>query len=784
VNRQTLLFLALGLGLARSAAADPPVASYLFPAGGQRGTTVAVRVGGLNLLTKAALEMLGPGVEASAEVRRMERVWFEGPLLPLPDSQQAEDYPQDYAATVTIAADAALGTRPCRVWNSQGAAGSLPFVVGNLPEVVEREADGDPVPTPVPLPLTINGRIFPREDVDLWTFPLSAGQVLTACVDAGRLGSPLDPWLEALGPGGRRIAEAAPAFASDARLSFVAPRDGTYTLKIHDVNVKGGQSYVYRLTLTTGPSIVRVFPLGGQRGARVSFTPEGIGVPAEAEAEPVSLPSAGAERGPEPVRVPFAAGGSAVVEIDDLPASLEAEPNDESAQASGVELPGVGDGRIGQAGDVDVWAVALEQGRTYVFDLRAARLGSSLDGLLSLTDAGGKELARAEGAAGRGGDPTLTYRAPATGRYFVRIRDRFRSRGGPAWAYRLRSAESPGADFRLTLLTDTLTLARGGSAKMKVEAERLGGFAGPIALDVVGLPEGTSVAKSVIAPNAGSADMVLKAEPGAAIRAVVVTVQGTAEIGGGKVVRQAARRAPPGLPEVDTLRLAVALPPPFVIKGPVDFGWSPRGSVHHRRYLLERNGFDGPVEVRLADRQARHLQGVTGPVLTVLPGADQFDYPVTMPPWMEIGRTSRAVVMAIGVVREPDGTEHEVSFANPRTELQVVSVVAPGLLGLEARRTSVAAISGKTLEVPVKVTRGKGVAGPVRIELMIPRWLHGLSAEPLILNEGDDEGILRIVCGRTVEPPRTAQTVLRATSTAADPVTAEAPLTVIVGEGR
>ena len=118
----------------------------MFPAGGQRGTTVAVRVGGLNLLSKASLEMLGPGVEASGEVRRVERVWLEGPLLPLPDSQQAEDYPQDYGGTVTIAADASTGPRAWRVWTAQGAAGSLPFVVGDLPEIVEREVDGDPVP--------------------------------------------------------------------------------------------------------------------------------------------------------------------------------------------------------------------------------------------------------------------------------------------------------------------------------------------------------------------------------------------------------------------------------------------------------------------------------------------------------------------------------------------------------------------------------------------------------------------------------------------------------------
>ena len=777
LNRRTLQLVALAVGLAQPALADPPTASYMFPAGGQRGTTVAVRVGGLNLLSKASLEMLGPGVEASREVRRVERVWLEGPLLPLPDSQQAEDYPQDYSGTVTIAGDASTGPRAWRVWTAQGAAGSLPFVVGDLPEIVEREADGDPVPTPVMLPVTINGRIFPREDVDLWTFPLAAGQVVTACVDAGRLGAPLDPWLEALDSDRRRLAESAPAAGCDARLAFVAPRDGTYTLKIHDVNVKGGQAYVYRLTLTTGPSIARVFPLGGQRGALVRFLAHGLGIPAEAEA--LSLPSAGAGRGPEPAVVRFAAGGTAVVELDDLPSMPEAEPNDDPAQASALDLPGVGDGRIDRAGDVDTWALALEQGRTYALDLRAARLGSSLDGLLNLTDASGKELARAEGTAAPG-DPALTFRPAATGRYLVRVHDRYRSRGGPAWAYRLRVEESQAADFRLTVATDTLTLARGGTTKLKVEAERLGGFAGPIALDFEGLPEGISASKAVIGPGAGAAELTLKAEPSAPIQAVLLTVRGVAEITDRKLVRIATRRAPIGLPEIDTVRLAVAVPTPFLIKGPVDFGWAPRGTVHHRRYLLERNGFTGPVEVRLADRQARHLQGVTGPVLTVPQGAGEFDYPVTLPPWMEIGRTSRAVVMATGVIREPDGTEYEVSFTTPKTELQVVAVVAPGLLGLEAGRTSVAATAGKTLEVPVKVTRGKGVAGPVQVELIAPKWLRGLSTEPLVLNEGDDEGMLRIHCGPSLDGPRSAQVVLRARSSSSDPATAEAPLTVVV----
>ncbi len=781
VTRRTFPLVVLALGLAGPVLADTPVASTIFPAGGRRGTTVEVRVGGLNLNSKASFEMLGPGVEASGTIGRVDTVWFEGPIVPLPDSQQVEDYPKDYAGKVTIAPDAPTGPRAWRVWTAQGASGSLPFVVGDLPEVVEREADGEAVPELVAIPVTVNGRIFPREDVDLWSFPLRAGEVLTARVAAGRLGSPLDPWLEALDPDGRRVAESTPtpASASDAGLGFVAPRDGTYVIRIHDVNVKGGQNFVYRLTLTAGPRIARVFPMGGRRGSVVTFAAEGLGL--SGRDEPVTLPEEGAGSGPGPAVVKIA-GGSAIIEVDDLPGASESEPNDEPTRATLLPVPGVGDGRIGRGGDVDVWALPVEKGRSYVLDVRAARLGSSLDALLTLTGPDGKEVARAEGVGASGGDPSLTFQASGGGTYFARVADRFRSRGGPAWAYRLRLAEAPPADYRLSLAADTLSVPRGGPARLKVDVERRGGFDGPIALEVEGLPEGVSAEKVAIGPKAVTVDLPIQATPGAPIRSARITVRGSAEIGGKAIGRAATRWGSAGFPDVDSVRLAVALPTPFKIGGPVDFGWTPRGSVRRRRYKVARGGFAGPIEVRLADRQARHLQGITGPVVIVPAGVEEVEYSVTLPPWMEVGRTSRTVVAATGIVREPDGVEHEVSFSSPGTELQIATVVGPGRLGLESRRTSLAFVAGGVLEVPVRISRGQGVKGPVRVELAGPGPIRGLSADPLILAEGRDEGVVRIVCGTAGERPTTDRVVLQAVATVeGGPVTAETRLTLVAG---
>ena len=781
LSRRTFGLLALVLGLAQPILADTPIASYIFPAGGRRGTTVEFRVGGLNLNSKASFEMLGPGVEAEATIRRVETVWFEGPIIPIPDSQQPEDYPKDYAGRVTLSPNAAPGPRAWRLWTAQGASGSLPFIVGDLPEVVERELDRDPVPEPVTLPVTVNGRIFPREDVDLWSFPLRKGEVLTAQVAAGRLGSPLEPWFEALDSDGRRVAESSPVSSSaiDSRLAFVAPRDGTYTVKIYDVNIKGGQNFVYRLTLATGPSVARVFPLGGRRGSEVHFAAEGFGL--SGRNEPVRLPADETGHGPGSAVISIG-GGSAVVEVDDLPEAAESEPNNEKARATPLTVPGIGDGRIGSVGDVDVWALPFKKDRSYELDVRSARLGSNLDAILSLSDPGGKELVRAEGVAAHGGDPSLSYRAPADGIYFARVSDRFRSRGGAAWAYRLRVAERPVADYRLSVAADTLNLPRGGTAPLKVEVERQGGFDGPIALEVEGLPEGVTVQKAIIGPKAGSIDLPFKAAAGAPIRSSRLTVRGAAQIGGATVRRVACRRGTFGLPEIESIRLAVSLPTPFKLVGPVDFGSTPRGTVRRRSYRIARNGFMGPIEVRLADRQARHLQGVTGPVLSVPPGVEEFEYPVTLPPWMEIGRTSRSVVAAIGVVKEADGSEHEVSFSTPGAELQIATVVGPGRIGLEARRTSLAFAPGGILTVPVKVSRGPGVDGPIRVELAVPKPSHGLWTAPLILAAGQDEGVVRIVCGTTVARPLTDHLVLQAVGqTKGGPVTAEARLALVAG---
>jgi hypothetical protein len=751
--------------------ADPPAASFLFPAGGQRGTTVSLRSGGLNLHRRCGFELLGPGVEPGKELRSMPTVWFEGPLLPLPDSQQPEDYPQDMAGQVRIAADAPLGPRRARLWTSEGAASGPLFVVGDLPEVVEQEIDGDPVPVKVTLPVTVNGRIFPRQDIDDWSFTARRGEVVTAEVQAARIGSSLDARLEVLDEEGRILAENEGPFAADPRLHFTAPRDGTYRVRIRDASTGGSPRHVYRLTLTSGPAIDHVFPLGGRRGERTRFTLVGAGVPAE----PIetALPSATGEH-----LHSFAIDGrqcrSVALDVDELPEQSESEPNDEPARARRLTVPAIGNGRIDRPGDVDCWSFAARKGDALVLELRARRLGSPLQGELAVTTPDGKVLAQAQ-AAGNALDPVLTFTAPAEGVFVARVADHFASRGGPAFAYRLRLSPAPPADFQLQLAADALTVQRGGQARLNVLATRIGGFAGPINLQVEGLPADVKAPGLTIPAGQSNVEVVLSAAARAAITTAHLTIRGTATIAKGQRTHAAALAGPaPG----ESVLLAVALRPPFKLAGSYDLRLAPRGTVFRRHYRIHRNGFTGPLEARLADRQARHLQGVTAPPVLIPAGATEFEFSVTLPAWMEIGRTSRACIVLVGTIKEGEH-EHVVSTTSAEQNDQIIAVVEPGRLSLELERYSLLAVPGKPAALGLQVRRDRGLTGPVKVDLVLPAHVRGVRAEPLQLSADQSQGELKLHFDRNPGPFNMPLVVRATLPGASGPVVAEARLEVV-----
>lgn len=785
--RTLLTAVVLALAVYSSAIAESPTANYIFPAGGQRGATVAARVAGCNLHRTPRLIWSGAKVTAPTDLMPMDTLWFEGPVIPQPASQQKEDYPRDFAATLAIAADAPLGRQSWRLATSQGVTSAWGFIVGSLPEVVEHEVDGQAPAVRVELPVTINGRIFPREDVDTWSFAAKAGQSVVCHVATSEFGSPLDARIEIRGPNGQVLAEQVPEGNQTPDLQLVMPADGEYQVRIHDIAFGGLQDHVYRLTVTAGPVLRAAYPLGGQRGTQISLELQGANLPQPATT--VTLPSAGSEFFVHLPDTPTAFG-AARLELDDLPESLE-DLSDQTKPQS-VSVPAVLNGRIESPGDQDTWSFVATKGVEYEFDVRASRLGSPLDAVLELTDSTGKKLADADDSPGLSTDARLRWTAPADGEFRLIIRDRLPSRGDSRFAYRIRVTDARQADFTLSSTTDTLIVERGKTANIKLSVERSPGFKEPVELTLEGLPPGVTVASPtpamIIAANQKDIQVTLKAEATARVTAVPIKIIGRAKLGDRDVTAEASFHPispEPGRVAVadDTGRLwlGIAAPTPFKFVGIFETKYIPRGAVFVRRYRIDRNGFDGPLQVQLADRQGRHLQGVTAAPVTVSAGQTDFDFAVTLPPWMEIGRTCRSTLAVTGTVTDADGTSHVVSYSSNDQNNQMIALVDPGRFAVQLPRTTLQAKPGQRVDLPLRIQRGPGLTSSVSIDIVASNAIRGVTARKIEVAGDTNQSTFTLDFAETLSGIEIHPLTIRATTTDERglPVTAETSLTLV-----
>lgn len=722
--RRPVLYAVLILLGTCAAFAEPPDTSYIYPAGAQRGTTVEVRVGGYYLHDGAEFQLLGPGVSSSPRVERTETIWFEGPVIPMPDSQRGENYPKDYLGQITVDENAAPGLRSWRVRTPQGITGLRNFVVGDLPEIVEREIDGAPIPQKVQFPVTINGRIFPREDVDLWTFDAAAGQTLTCEVNAARFGSPLDAHLQLFGPDGRRIAENDDTIGADPRIQFTAEVAGEYTLSIRDANLQGLQDRVYRLTITDGPWVNAVYPLGGSAGGEKSYELLGVNLPNTAT---IAIPESASKKLTRQLSLDGGRTNPFTLAVGDLPEYREEDPRSQT-----IAAPAILNGRILVPGETDEWAVHVPEGERIHVKVEVSEWGSPLEPVV--------ETPLAEGD------------------HKIRIHDLLASRGGPEFSYRLRvtygeQETEPG--FRIGFPSAPINLERGKSVKLKINVERLGALREPIELLFDNLPAGVTVKNNVIPTGKKNTQLEFAAEENAPLTLTPLTIRGKAvrEIkekvdGKAQVVRteEIVRDVVLAEPTPDGERrplLCVTVPTPFKFYGVFESKFAPRGSVHLRHYTIDRGGFEGPIAISLSDKQVRHLQGVTGPTIVVPPGETEFDYPVNLSHRLEIGRTSRTQLMAVGVVKQEDGSECKVAYSSGAQNDQIIVLTDPNRLNVAAP-ASLKALPGEQAALDVTVGRGPGLSGPVTVELIPPAHIHGVAARAIEIPADKDAGTLTV----------------------------------------
>jgi hypothetical protein len=517
-TRELLWTLAAALGAAAPAAAQVPNVGFVFPPGGQAGTNPALTLSGGNLQGATAVLVSGEGVKAQITKNT------EGGSLPV---------------QLTIDPKAVPGLRELRVVTPRGTSNAGRIWVGGYLEAGEAEPNNTlAAPQKLEkLPVTINGQVNGGEDVDSFTFQAGAGDTYVFDIVAARMASGLDPYLMLLDGRGKHLAYAQEGFDRDPRIIHRFETAGTYTLQVRDTMYRGGGGFVYKLTLGKVPVITSYLPMGGPRGETVELKVEGanlgsmktmsVAIPQQGESVTV-----GAETPMGPAVNPITLVATGLYEIP------EYEPNDAPDRAySLTEIPMAVSGRIDRAGDTDLYRIKPAADGNLSFEVHARRIGSRLDSFLRVMDAAGKDLSTNDDAAGK--DSRIVLGVKANTEYVIEVRGMDRRYGGDSF-YRLEIAPPAAPDFQLSVTPDEINVGQSGSTVVTVNVQRIGGFGGPIALRVDGLPAGVSVSHAMVNAGQNSAQFTLTAAPDAQPGAMgLIRVVGKASVGGAEVERVA-----------------------------------------------------------------------------------------------------------------------------------------------------------------------------------------------------------------------------------------------------
>ncbi|MDB6034874.1 MAG: putative subtilase-type serine protease precursor [Verrucomicrobiales bacterium] len=117
----------------------------------------------------------------------------------------------------------------------------------------------------------------------------------------------------------------------------------------------------------------------------------------------------------------------------------EKEPNNSFRENQPLELGKTVQGAIGEAKDVDVFKLKCKAGQTLVAQVQAARLGSTLDSILTLYDEHGHQLAASDDSE-TDSDSLLRIKIPKNGTYLLSLIDAH-DKGGATYVYLLTVRE-------------------------------------------------------------------------------------------------------------------------------------------------------------------------------------------------------------------------------------------------------------------------------------------------------------------------------------------------------
>jgi hypothetical protein len=582
------------------------------PGGGKVGTAFEVTFAGTDIDAPEALVFSHPGIKAVAI----------SPPTVQPDPKVKGDpkVPQVSKFTVTIASDVPVGLHDVRFVGKHGVSNARAFVVGELPEVMEKEPNNDVDQAQrIDLNTVVNGTIAAPTDVDYYVFAGKKGQRVLVQCHCATIDSKLTPEIKVLNADNRELAYHRAAPLEDGLVDITLPEDGDYKVRlVQFAHQLGGPELFYRLSVSTLPHIDAVFPATVEPGKATQVTVYGRNLPGgqldatalvhgralekitvtiQPPKEPAALhrlsftgqvaPAVAPTDGFE-YRVKNATGSSNpfLIGFARAPVVLEKEPNDTAETAQQVTVPCEIAGRIDKKNDRDWYTFTAKKGDTFIIELVSQRLGAATDLYLAVRNATGKqpvdmtpllddnpETLSATMLVTSTRDPApYRFVAPADGKYELLVGSHLAGTLADVRQYYALRIVPERPDFHVFVMPtdthrpDTAQLGKGGNIDLTVFVLRQEGFKGEVALSVEGLPQGVTCKPHVIGPGMKQGALVLTAADDAPLGVANLVVKGTALIDGKSVVREARPAAitwavPPqqNIPTVTRLERSLAL---------------------------------------------------------------------------------------------------------------------------------------------------------------------------------------------------------------------------------
>jgi hypothetical protein len=747
-------------------AQKPPGLGYAYPPAVAVGKTTEIQLGGFDFtsdmqwfLHDERLQLKTNGIPG--DFIDPPPPYWTGPRA----AGSSLPIPREVPATITVPADMPEGLVRWQVANANGSSGTAMLYIGGRHEFSESRSRDLPQRL-TGIPVAVSGRLSRLTEVDRYEITAQETGVISIDLMARRLGADFQAVLEVSAADGTPLADYSDTQGLDGSLSFAATAGESYTISIRDADFRGDRSYVYRLSVTTGPRILCNVPAYAQRGLTRDVTLIGYGLTdgsAQLQSLRRSLTFPTDDSSAQFTLPVEAAAGTAMMTIQSS-AIQELTPGD-------AELTSISENTWKVTGPAAItaslnpeaenhrccWPVVKDE--LWKISLQSRGIGGCLDVALSVVSPSG-QIVRDVDDSGGTSDASFEFRAAESGDYCCIIRSITTRTGQPDEIYRLEILRSV-EDFELTV-PQQINIPSGGKTEITVQAVRSGGFSGEIAVSVNGLPPGLTPEGTWLIPAAASEIKVsLQAAADAAVTAGVLTFEGRAKTATGELSRAATAVAagnlsPRTATDLRTSRViaAMTMPAPFDVliidrdrQHEVSRGTTFLADVEVARKPIKEGDvpFAGAIRLETSAAQQRYRAGIRSTSIVVPADTTRSQFPCFMPEWLATDLTQRMLIHGVAQVPDPKGNLRELTKAG---NARITMIMEGALLKLTAEVREPLTVPGDMLEIPVRILRSPTFQVPVTIQLhrdVLSDEVNRLfSAEPLLLDPKEDTGHLKI----------------------------------------